>query len=92
LKTRPVLIVQNDRGNFAGIETIVAAIRSVRLRPLPIVVPVPRGAGGLDRDSHVDAGHLTTVPMDALGRRLGTLPSPLMELVDRALQVSLGLE
>lgn len=91
-KNRPVLVVQNDAGNAAGAETIVAAIRSARHRPLPILVPVSRGTGGLDRDSFVDAGQLMTVPIHALGRRLGTVPSSVMDVVDRALEVSLGLE
>lgn len=92
-KFRPGLIVQNDRGNQRGLETVVAAIRAATPgKWLPVHVGVRRGIGGLDKDSVVDAGHLTTVRKGELGKRLGTLPDALMDSVDRALAVSLGLE
>lgn len=91
-KTRPALVVQNDVGNRLSSETIIVAIRDVHGgRPLPTFVPVARETGGLAKDSVIDAGHLHTIGQDALRNRLGTLPMAVMEQVDRALHVSLGL-
>ena len=92
-KVRPVLVVQNDQGNLRSAETIVAAFRGMpEKKLLPIHVVVPQGVGGLDKVSVIDAGQLSTVPIHALRRRLGGLPASLMDVVDRALEVSLGLE
>lgn len=91
-KVRPVLVVQNDLGNIHGSETIVAGIRGGRAHPLPILVAVPAGACGLDKNSVVDTGQLATLPSASLTRKLGSMPPAIMDLVDRALEVSLGLE
>ncbi len=91
-KNRPVLVVQNDIGNRYSPETIVVAIRSgPDTRHLPIRTPIPKGEGGLDQDSFVDAGQIVTLRKDALGRRLGRLSPDAMAGVDRALRISLGL-
>jgi mRNA interferase MazF len=91
-KDRPVLVIQNDRGNFYSPETIVAAIRdAVGTRPLPVFVPVPRGTAGLAKDSVIDAAQILTVARQELSHRLGALPPDAMAAVDRAIRVSLGL-
>lgn len=92
-KNRPVLVVQNEMGNRNSPETIVAAVRSADARrDLPVFVRLLKGTGGLHRDCVVDAGHLHTIPQASLGLRVGVLPRDVMDLVDRALEVSLGLE
>jgi len=91
-KIRPVVVVQNNIGNRYGQETIVAAIRDPHGgRILPIFVPLKRGIGGIEKDSLIDAGHLATVSQEALTIKLGSLPAVVMEKVDQALAVSLGL-
>lgn len=91
-KDRPVLVIQDDRGNLYSPETIVAAIRDAAgKRPLPVFVRVPGGTGGLAKESIVDAGHIQTVPREALGPRLGALPPDAMAAVDLAIRISLGI-
>ena len=91
-KDRPVLVVQNDAGNRHSRETIVVAIRNARRgRPLPVLVPVGRGLGGLQKDSIVDTGQLLTLLKSELERRIGSLPPTVMRQVDRALRISLAL-
>jgi mRNA interferase MazF len=85
-------VVQNDVGNRYAPETIVVPIRDLDGgRLLPVFVPVKAGVGGLTKDSIVDAGHINTVGTDQLGAPIGTLPPQVMELVDKALRVSLSL-
>ncbi len=89
----PALIVQNDIGNRASQLTIVAAITSnLRVAQLPVGVPISPSESGLPRPSVVHLGHLYTVDKRRLGRRMGSLPHARLRQVDRAIQVSLGLQ
>ena len=89
----PALVIQNDIGNRASHLTIVAAITSnPRVAKLPVGVRIVQGESGLPRPSVVHLGHLYTVDKRRLGQRAGNLPSDRMRQVDRAIQVSLGLE
>ena len=63
-----------------------------RVAKLPVGVRIVPGESGLPRPSVVHLGHLYTVDKRRLGQRAGNLPSDRMRQVDRAIQVSLGLE
>lgn len=91
-KTRPALVVQNDGGNRHAPQTILAAIRGDAQKALPVMVAVPKGVGGLTKDSVVDCGFLSTTRKELLGRRIGRLPPEYMRAVDEALRVSLALK
>jgi mRNA interferase MazF len=91
IKTRPVLIVQNDVANDRSPNTIVVAIRGDKDKRLPVHVKLPKGQGNLDKDSLVDCGHMMTVMQGELGPKLGKISNNYFELVDRALKVSLAL-
>ena len=58
---------------------------------LPVFVAVKKGIGGFEKDSVIDAGHLATVSQQALTSKLGSLPPAVMQEVNHALRVSLGL-
>ena len=91
-KLRPVLVIQNDRGNLYSFETIVVGIRNPRRdKHLPIRVFVRKGTGGIRQDSDIDAGQLNTIRKSALGPLLGTMPREVMAAVDIALKKSLAL-
>ena len=88
---RPVLIIQNDKGNRYGTTVIVAAITSRRKKEyLPTHVPVGQGEGGLNKASLVLAEQLRTIEKSRLLRFLGTLSTDAMARVSDALRVSLG--
>lgn len=90
-KNRPVLVVQNDRGNLYSADTIVAGLRTGGGLFLPVRVRVSAGTAGLPKDSWIDAGHLLTLKKDQLGAFIGRMPAEVMEAVDRALRISLAL-
>ena len=91
-KTRPAVIIQNDVGNRYAPHTIVAAVRAAeRKGSLPVFVRLPKRTAGLTKDSLIDCGHITTVAIDQLGRRLGTLPPELLLDLNTALKRSLAL-
>jgi mRNA interferase MazF len=92
-KTRPALIIQNDVGNRYGDLTIVAAITS---KISPVVFPVevlvkPSGANGLTVLSAVLLDQVRTVDRQRLIKRLGAMEPSVMQRVDDAIQISLGL-
>lgn len=87
---RPAVVIQNDAGNHFAATTIVAAITR-RSKPLPILVAVPAGEGGLDVESAVNASQLQTVAQDRLEGRLGRRDPRRMEEVNRAIRISLSV-
>ncbi len=56
------------------------------------VVPLPRGAGGLIRDSVALCHHVTTLDRAKLKKRLGSLTSNELTLVELGLKASLDLD
>ncbi len=91
-KVRPALIIQNDITNSYGEGMIVAAISAEKHREIyPSEVLVPKGEGGLDKNSVVVFNQIRTIDKVRLLKRLGQLRPATMRLVDRAITLSLGL-
>lgn len=90
---RPVLILQNNTGNRYSPTVIVAAITSRIGKPrLPMHVPVGGAVNGLYKDSIVLMEQVRTIDRVRLREYVGALELPDMEAVDRALEISFGLE
>lgn len=91
-KTRPALIIQNDVANRWSPVTIVAAITS---RPeqqgFPVDVRIDPPEGRLKIPSLVLLNQIRSVDRRRLVKRLGRLRPDTMKLVNRAIQISLGL-
>ena len=87
---RPALVIQNDTGNHFAATTIVAAI-TTGVKPLPILVSLAAGTGGLKEESAVNLSQIQTVSRLRLKRRLGILAAEQMRKVDRAIRVSLSI-
>jgi mRNA interferase MazF len=91
-KMRPAVIIQNDLGNRCAPHTIIAAVRDAEGKgSLPVFVRLPKGTAGLKKASLIDCGHITTVAIDQLGRRIGTLPPQLGDEPNLALNRSSAL-
>ncbi|MBS3944479.1 MAG: type II toxin-antitoxin system PemK/MazF family toxin [Melioribacter sp.] len=94
-KARPAVIIQNDIGNKFSPVTIIAPITSVKeiVKPLPIMIFLNKGEGGLSEESYIDCGQIRTVDKDKrLITKFGTLDKIKMMAVDKALKVSLSLQ
>ena len=88
---RPVLIIQNDRGNLHSPTVIVAAITSrQRKAHLPIHVLLPAHICGLRQDSVALLEQVRTLEKARLEKYLGCVPDSVMAQVDAALALSLG--
>ncbi|HHX26783.1 MAG TPA: type II toxin-antitoxin system PemK/MazF family toxin [Firmicutes bacterium] len=90
--TRPVLILQNDIGNRYSPTTIIAAITSrIRKAKLPTHVELPTEQSRLPQDSVALLEQLRTIDRQRLTEKISHLDSSIMEQVDKALEISLGL-
>ncbi|MBS9337015.1 type II toxin-antitoxin system PemK/MazF family toxin [Fructobacillus parabroussonetiae] len=91
---RPVLIIQNDRGNQNAPTTIVAAITSKIMKAkLPTHVLLPEKEGIMKKDSIILTEQVRTVDKLRLRDRIGHLEAnnDTMKAVEKALLVSLGI-
>ena len=89
---RPVLIVQNNRGNRFSPTVICAAMTSKLMKnDLPTHVWVAARESGLKSDSLVLCEQIRTLDKKRLRERMGRVDGAVMEKVDAAIAVSFGL-
>lgn len=94
-KARPAIIIQNDIGNKFSPVTIIAPISSVKeiTKPLPIMIFLEEGEGGLKEESYVDCGQIRTVDKEQrLITKFGSLEKDKIHEIDQALKISLSLQ
>lgn len=89
---RPVLIIQNDIGNRFSPTVIVAAITAqIQKAKLPTHVEIDAKKYGFERDSVILLEQIRTIDKQRLTDKITHLDDEMMEQVDDALQISLGL-
>ena len=89
---RPVLIIQNDVGNRYSPTVIAAAITSQQDKTkLPTHIKIGADGSGLAKDSVILLEQVRTIDKQRLKEKMGTLQKTSMDMVDRALSVSFGL-
>ncbi|CCQ96338.1 endoribonuclease toxin [[Clostridium] ultunense Esp] len=89
---RPVLIIQNDIGNRFSPTVIVAAITAqIQKAKLPTHVEIEAKSHGFDRDSVILLEQIRTIDKQRLTDKITHLDDEVMEKVNDALQISLGL-
>ena len=90
---RPVLVVQNDIGNRFSPTIIVAAVTSqTNKAKLPTHVPISAEGNGLSLESVVLLEQLRTIDKKRLREHIGTVGTNVIDVVDEALSVSLGID
>jgi len=96
-KTRPAVIVSNNRANDIiattghGVLTVVPLTSNlVRVYPFQVRVPAARRTG-LSTDSKAQAELIRGVDVRRLGRRLGTVSVDTLTDIDQALRLHLVL-
>lgn len=89
---RPVLIVQNDVGNRYSPTVIAAAITSQQNKArLPTHIEIEARTYGLSKNSIVLLEQVRTLDKRRLRERMGCLDEKVMQRVDGAIAISLGL-
>ena len=95
-KSRPAVIVSNDRSNATatrlqrGVVTIVP-LSSNTTTVYPFQTMLPAAETGLPRDSKAQAEQVRSVSTERIGVLLGRVPSSLMAGIDDALRLHLQL-
>lgn len=89
---RPVLIIQNDLGNHFSPTVIIAAITAKMAKPkLPTHVGITTEGTGLGRDSVILMEQIRTIDKSRLKEKICRLEDSIMESVNSALKISVGL-
>ncbi|MBS4192509.1 type II toxin-antitoxin system endoribonuclease NdoA [Bacillus sp. FJAT-49705] len=89
---RPVLVIQNDIGNRFSPTVIVAAITAqIQKAKLPTHVEIDAKRYGFERDSVILLEQIRTIDKQRLTDKITSLDDEMMEKVDEAVQISLGL-
>ncbi|MEG1527983.1 MAG: type II toxin-antitoxin system PemK/MazF family toxin [Clostridia bacterium] len=89
---RPVLVLQNDVGNRYSPTIIVSATTSKLTKAkLPTHIELPTKKYCIPKDSIVLLEQLRTLDKSRLKDKIGSLPQDVMEQIDKALLVSLGI-
>ncbi|MCQ2399497.1 MAG: type II toxin-antitoxin system PemK/MazF family toxin [Clostridia bacterium] len=83
---RPVLVVPNDVGHRSSPTALAAAVTRTPTHALNAT------SYGLLKDSVVLLEQIRTLDKRRLKERIGELSKPTMDLVDNALQISLGVK
>ena len=90
---RPVLIVQNNVGNKFSPTVIAAAITSqINKAKMPTHIEIGAADYGLSKDSVILLEQVRTIDKRRLKERIGHLNDHLMNRVNEAIEISLGLE
>lgn len=94
--TRPVVIVSHDGFNEIPTWRSVIVVpystsESQRLRG-PTVVPLPRGVGGLPKNSVAICHQITTLDRAKLTKRIGQLNATTMRAIEIAIRAALDME
>ena len=91
-KRRPVLIISNDANNRAASTVTILPITSNVSRVYPFEVLLQPSESGLPKPSKVQAQQVRTISKQRIsGKALGNLHEQLMQLIDTALKLHLGL-
>jgi mRNA interferase MazF len=89
---RPVLILQNDAINkFTSTVLAIPLTTNLRRAALPSCVLIPRGEGGLASDSVALCHQLRVLDTNRLQRKLGTVSSAILTMVEQRLLFTLGI-
>ena len=90
---RPVLILQNNIGNRFSPTVIVAAITAqIQKAKLPTHVEIDAKRYGFDRNSVILLEQIRTLDKQRLTDNITKLDNHMMEKIDKALEISLGLK
>ncbi|MEX2535173.1 MAG: type II toxin-antitoxin system PemK/MazF family toxin [Trueperaceae bacterium] len=92
---RPAIVLSHDsfnrEPNWRSVIVVPLSTSQRQARRGPTAVALPRGAGGLQRDSVALCHQVTTVDRSKLLDFLGVLPDDLLGAVDEGLKIALDL-
>jgi mRNA interferase MazF len=91
-KTRPVVVVSNDKNNeFSGTVTILPVTSKNLKRIYPFEVFLPKGSGKLPKDSKVKADQIRTLDKSRIVAPIGKLGKREIQDIEMAIKIHLAL-
>jgi len=91
-KTRPVVVISNDKNNEFSATVTVLPLSSRNLeRIYPFEVFLPEGAGNLPKNSKVKADQIRTLDRSRLLTLVGSLEREDIAQIEKALKIHLEL-
>jgi len=91
-KTRPVVVVSNDKNNEFSATVTILPLTSRNLQKIyPFELFLPKGAGNLPKDSKVKADQIRTLDKSRLLTLIGKLEREEIIQIEKAMKIHLGL-
>ncbi len=91
-KTRPVVIISNDKNNeFAGTVTVLPITSKNLKRQYPFEVHLPKGTANLPKNSKVKADQIRTLDKSRIVKYIGILNPKYMHRAEIAVKIHLDL-
>jgi mRNA interferase MazF len=91
-KTRPVVIVSNDKNNeFSGTITILPITSKSLERIYPFEVFLAKGTGNLPKDSKVKADQIRTVDKTRIITQIGKVKEEQVAEIEKAIKIHFAL-
>ncbi|MFH1933338.1 MAG: type II toxin-antitoxin system PemK/MazF family toxin [Pseudomonadota bacterium] len=91
-KTRPVVVVSNDKNNqFSGTVTILPVTSKNIRKMYPFEVLLHKGTGNLPKNSKVKADQIRTLDKSRIVKFIGTLGLDHIAQIEEAMKVHLAL-
>lgn len=91
-KTRPVIVVSNDKNNaFSGTVTVLPVTSGNLKKIYPFEVCLAKGEGNLPKDSKVKADQIRTLDKNRLVKFIGMLQEHQIQKIENATKIHLAL-
>ena len=91
-KTRPVVVVSNDKNNqFSGTVTVLPITSKKIKRVYPFEVHVKKGTGNLPKNSKIKADQIRTLDKSRIVKFIGELDREKMDEIEEAVKIHLDL-
>ena len=91
-KTRPVVIVSNDKNNqFSGTVTILPITSQNTEKTYPFEAFLAKGSGNLPKDSKVKADQIRTIDKMRVSTQIGRLAACDITAIEKAIRIHLEL-
>jgi mRNA interferase MazF len=91
-KTRPVVVVSNDKNNaFSGTVTVLPISSQNVDKIYPFETLLPKGTGNLPKNSKVKADQIRTIDRARIVKHIGGLGSTEMKDIEKTIRLHLDL-
>lgn len=91
-KTRPVVIISNDKNNeFSGTVTILPVTSKNLQKTYPFEVFLSKGSGNLPKDSKIKVDQIRTLDKGRIVNFIGKLETGEIDQIEKAIKIHLAL-